>query len=262
MIYYADITTMLKHNRQLEITDYVTANNSATLADLVDLTRASKLTIQRDLVELENQGKLKRVHGGAITNQQKLHGTPKSVREKENVQAKILLARYAAGLINGEDTVAIDTSTTCSYLADAIPDIDINIVTPSIDTFLKLSQKEHVTPILPGGQLNPRTQNLVGNFAAGVISQFRFSLCFISADGFDPERGSLEYDLEDSIIKKVMIDVSEKVVLVIDSSKTQRHKGIQTCPLEKIVSIITDKEFEYPLPEDVGRRVNVIGRSQ
>ena len=61
--------------------------------------------------------------------------------------------------------------------------------------------------------------------------------------------------------KVAMIDASDKVVLLMDSSKMQSRRGIQTCPLEKIVTILTDEDFSYPLPPEVQERVQVIKRS-
>lgn len=161
-------------------------------------------------------------------------------------------------MVSEDDTVCIDPSTTCSFLAEYLPDLPVHAVTPSIDTFLSLAQKNNIQAILSGGRLNKNTQNLVGRAARKIIREFYFSICFISADGFDMERGSLEFDYEDSAVKRAMIEVSDKIVLLINSAKLNRTKGIVTCEKRGVHRIITDSGGEIDWPEDLIDKVCIV----
>ncbi|MDD5687829.1 MAG: DeoR/GlpR family DNA-binding transcription regulator [Elusimicrobia bacterium] len=233
---------MLKFDRHAVILNELSENGSVSLSGLMSKISRPRLTIQRDLVELEKTGKLKRVHGGAVLLNQDfvLKGIPKIIREKENIDVKRKLAKKAAELISEKDVVCIDGSTTCGQMAQFIPDVPINIVTPSIELFLALGGKKNLIPVLPGGMLSKNTQDLVGNFTSDIIARFSYSLCFISADGFDFRRGSLELNYEQSAVKKTMIENSKKIILLIDSTKLENNKGVLTCKNKDIYKIITD----------------------
>jgi DeoR/GlpR family transcriptional regulator of sugar metabolism len=136
-----------------------------------------------------------------------------------------------------------------------MPDIPLNVVTVAIESYHDLARKQNVTAVLSGGIMNRDTQNLVGSITVEVVRKFSFSTCFISADGFDFTRGSLELDCEESMVKKAMIDASEQVILLIDSSKILNRKGIVTCPVEKITHIITDRSTEGAWPEEFNQKL-------
>jgi len=247
--------SLIKFERQQHILREIERSYSVSLAMLQSMLSTPKLTIQRDLIELEKAGMLKRVHGGAVRPQGEFIAIPKKIREKTNVAAKERIARKAAEFIGQSDTVCIDSSTTCALMSEFIPDYGINVITPSIDLFSALAGKKNCMPILTGGTHNRRTQTLIGSFTEQFIKKFSFSLCFISADGFDSQRGTLEFDVDDSIVKKAMIEVSRKVILLIDSRKMSIFKGILTCPSARIDVIITDKTAQNSLPSELPKEI-------
>ncbi|HMB01332.1 MAG TPA: DeoR/GlpR family DNA-binding transcription regulator [Spirochaetota bacterium] len=242
---------MIKFERQTFILDELNHYGTVTLADLVKKINKPRLTVQRDLRELEQAGKLTRVHGGAVARADSFTAIPKKIRGQKNISAKKKLARKAAAFITAADTVAVDPSTTCSFIADFIPDHNINVLTPSVETFLKLAQYKNINPILPGGKLNRRSQNLIGSFAAEIINKMNFSLCFLSADGFNQAAGTLEFDYEDSMIKNSMIANSARIILLIDKSKLGVRQGILTCSKDKIDTIITNAAPGKNWPADL-----------
>ena len=261
---------MLKYERQQFILKLIGNGEPRSVQTLTADTGASKITIQRDLAELEEEGRLKRIHGGAVLeNGGAANGNgeipsiiPKSVRQTEYIPEKRAICRAAAGLITEEDTICIDPSTTCSFLVDYMPDLPVHTVTPSIETFLLLTQKKNVQSILTGGRLNKKTQNLIGRSARRNLREFYFSICFISADGFDMDRGSLEFDYEDSAVKQTMIEAADKVVLLINSTKVNRTKGLLTCDKNRIDFIFTDAQTAIDWPDELASKVHTVSREQ
>jgi DeoR family transcriptional regulator, L-fucose operon activator len=249
---------MLKYDRHRMILDEMQKLGSVKYSELVKIIPASKITIQRDLIELEEQKKLLRVHGGAVLSKDAFAPRLKITREYENVEIKKKLAKKAVEFIHPDDTVGIDASTTCEYIAEFMPDFPIMVVTASIDSFLSLTKKQNIIPILTGGKYSRDTQNLVGNFTVETIKKFSFSMLFLSASGLDPLRGTLEYGFDDYMVKSAFIGVSEKIILLLDSSKINRTQGIFTCPIGKINKIVTNKEADSGWPPDVIERVIVV----
>lgn len=256
---------MFKCERQELILGDLASGRPQSVQSLVERTGVSKITIQRDLVELEEKGCITRIHGGAVLSEKYAENggdlpsiIPKSVRQTENINEKRAICKAAAELISEGDSICIDPSTTCSFLVDLMPDLPTQVVTPSIDTFLWLTQKINVQAILAGGRLNKKTQNLIGRTTRRNLREFYFSLCFISADGFAMDRGPLEFDYEDSAVKRAMLEVSDRIVLLINSAKINRAKGIATCPPDRLYRIYTDSRNLIDWPENLVSKVYTV----
>jgi len=247
---------VIKFERQQFILEQLGAKASVALRDLVAQTGATRLTIQRDLFELETQHKLKRVHGGATALPQLPQGLPQSFRQQQNTDAKRRLCRHAASLLENGDAIGIDASTTCFFIGDYVAERLLNAVTVSHDTFVGLSRNVNVTAFLSGGTYNARTQTISGSYAVEFIRRFAFAKCFISADALS-ERGSLDWDADDSAVKRAMIECSQSVYLLFDSSKFEQSNGLLTCAPERITAIISDAPAPGHWPLQLQRKTIV-----
>jgi len=249
---------MLKFDRHKIIIEELEKNGSVQFSDLIKIIPASKITVQRDLIELEEEKRLTRVHGGAVLGQTTSSELIKSPNEIDSIEISRRLARKAVEFIRPDDTIAIDGNINCEFIADFIPDFPIMAVTSSTDSFKNLSKKQNIIPVLTGGKYSRDSRNLVGNFTVETIKKFSFSVLFLSAEGLDPMRGTLESSFDDYMVKIAFISVSEDIILLIDSSKINKTQGIFTCPIGKISKIITDAEPDFRWPPEVIKRVVVV----
>ncbi len=123
---------MLAEDRMARICEIVTARGAATLTELCSALDASESTIRRDLVRLDAEGRVERVHGGArAKSDSSLVSTDQSVAEKHDINAaqKRAIAEVAAGLVGPGDLVYIDSGTTCELMADYLAETRATYVT-------------------------------------------------------------------------------------------------------------------------------------
>lgn len=128
--------------RVVDIEKYIVQAGSVTVKELSDRFSVSLETIRRDLQELESNGSVKRVHGGAISLDNADAGLAFNKRKHERSIEKKLIAYKALALIKPGDMIMLDASSTCWYLAEALPDISLTVITNSFRNVLSLAVKK------------------------------------------------------------------------------------------------------------------------
>ncbi|SET54716.1 transcriptional regulator, DeoR family [Oceanobacillus limi] len=186
--------------------------------ELVEELNASESTIRRDLSELEQQNRLKRVHGGASL----LHQTKEepSVLEKstKNLSEKSKIAAYAVSLIKDNDSIYLDAGTTTYEMIQHISAKDITVVTNGPSHIKPLLEKGIHTYLL-GGFVKPRTEALIGQLAIQSLEKFRFDKSFIGVNGIHLHDGFTTPDPEEAALKSTAIKLSQRAFVVADHSK-------------------------------------------
>ena len=136
---------MLAEERFAMILDLLAQKRSATVLELCDALDASESTIRRDLTQLDRQGLLKKVHGGAtlVGRTVLADEPPMAAREEQSVEEKRLIARAAAAMITEKDFVFLDAGSTTLALAAALegPALQAAYVTNGIAHARMLVQK-------------------------------------------------------------------------------------------------------------------------
>ncbi|MGH7143070.1 MAG: DeoR/GlpR family DNA-binding transcription regulator [Planctomycetota bacterium] len=243
----------MKNIRQQRILDWLSDHGHAALAELTQVAAARRLTIQRDLVELEQAGRLKRIRGGAVSIDQRWQTRPHEVRLQENRAAKESIATLAAAPLRDFQCVGLDGSSTCTFLAPALarPTEKTNghaprtVVATSIDTFMALRNVTGVQAVLSGGVLHRESGgmagSLVGALAIQTIRSFHFDAVCISGMGFDPALGVYDSNAEDVSIKQALMSVAQRVFLLVDHTKWRAPQGVKVCETDALHAVITDR---------------------
>lgn len=202
------------------------------------LFEVSSMTIRRDLLELETEGRVRRVRGGATAASR---ARPFDARRAQRARAKRIIADKALPLIPPSGTLALDASTTISTLASLIgPRNDLTVHTNAVETFQILQPLEGVTAVLSGGTAEPTTGSLTGPIAVRSLGSVYYGTFFASADALDPEDGSSEVSLEEAEVKRVLAANATTTVLCIDSSKLDRRSVARALTREDISVLITE----------------------
>ena len=154
---------MLAEQRAERILRELTQRRAATVADLCQVTGASEATIRRDLTALAKQGRLSKVHGGAVLRGGEFHGEELDMETKRGLctEEKDRAARYAAGLIGGDDVVFLDAGTTVLQVAEHLRTSKALFLTNSIECACRLMERNLRTYVL-GGTLKAGTMALIG----------------------------------------------------------------------------------------------------
>ncbi len=230
---------MLTPERQKIILDLLQVQEIVKIQELIDITGASESTIRRDLSQLEQEKKLKRVHGGASRLHQK--GEELSIQEKssQNLTKKKEIAELAASIIEDGDCIYIDAGTTTLQLITKITKKNITVVTNGFAHIQILTEKGIPTYVV-GGYMKPKTGAIVGSKAVESLSSYYFDKAFIGANGAHPTAGYTTPDPEEANVKQLAIKQSRQAYVLIDDTKMNDITFIKIADLKE-ATIITNQ---------------------
>ena len=146
----------MKRDRIAQIAELIDKRGKLSLKQLEEsFPKVSQMTLRRDLFLLEQEGKVIRVRGGAMSvrDVQKTSGEPYVKKTTIHTDEKIEIAQKAAGLIDEGASIFLDAGTTALYLAKEMPDVVCNVFTNGVAVATELCAKKNVIVNLLGGQM-------------------------------------------------------------------------------------------------------------
>lgn len=239
---------MLQNERYLFILNQLEKKGKILVADVAKQLSVTPETIRRDLDTLEKEKKLRRVHGGAIKFQQIRSEPHFNKKMNVNYHEKEAIAKKAVEYIQDDDTIMIDVGTTTVHMAKYIRGLQrLTIVTNSLMVAdLLNSQLEHKMfdgkVIVLGGVTNPEQKSVAGTLTIHMLKNFQFDKVFLSCGGVTEDEVS-DFDLEESIISKQVVEQANQVFLLADSSKLTMTSFYKICPLSSIDYMICNEEM-------------------
>jgi DeoR family fructose operon transcriptional repressor len=215
----------------------VRSDGRVRVVDLATELTVSEMTIRRDLDLLAADGLVQRIRGGAVA----IGPQPFADRFSRHMRAKDRIASKLTDLVGDGGAVGIDASSTLQRLANHLGDVrDLTVVTNGQDTFAALQDRPGVTPLLTGGQLDPRTGSLVGPIATRSARSLLLRRLFLSAAALDPVHGTSETTLEDAETKLALADVAADVVVAADSSKLGHRAAARALIPDRVTLLVTE----------------------
>lgn len=217
----------LPEQRQQRIATLVRESGSVTVAGLEEDLGISSATVRRDLGMLERQGKIKRTHGGAVMPGFTQHEDSFQQRLEEAVEAKGRLARVAAAMLEADETVFIDSSTTAYYaarrmLAESSSVTCLTNLVPVMDLF-SVGDLSGASMVGVGGIFRALTLSFVGPCAVRTVESYLADRAFVSVKGITAGGYLTDADPMEAEVKRAMIRQSEKPMLLVDGRKFERR---------------------------------------
>ncbi|QGP93697.1 HTH-type transcriptional repressor GlcR [Neomoorella glycerini] len=245
----------MQSKREMFILDTLKTQGAIEVADIAAALGVSLATVRRDLANLEAKGLLVKTRGGAIlpgsqmaTTFNTFHTpfeTAYEFRAERMVQQKQAIGKLAATLVKPCDTIILDTGTTVIELARHIKNITpLTVITNAINVMDELRNCPEITVILLGGIYDPRTISVVGPLTEKALYQLRADKAFLAGGGLTVADGLMNNNLMTAGIKKAMAEISSRTIVLVDSSKIGSMAVIPIIPIEKISTIVTDKEAD------------------
>lgn len=235
---------MLAVDRKREVLRLLERQGTLRVTDLAQRFGVTEETIRRDLDDLQEEGYLRRVHGGAISLRSTDYEAPLGVRAVRNLAAKRAIARAALQLVEEDDTLILDASTTVLQLAAELPDISCTAVTNSLNVAAELASRSHVEVVFLGGRMRKWSMSFVGPYAQRALQEYRADKVFLSCKGLDLEFGVSESNELEADLKRVMVAAGRRVILLADSSKLGQTAFARLMPVEGFHTLITDAQAE------------------
>lgn len=230
---------MLKEERHQYILGELNIRNRILLNDVALRLQVSEDTIRRDLKELHDLGKLKKVHGGAVAKS----FNPFSFHEEEiyDHPNKLIIAQKATSLLKDNQAILITGGTTNIEMINLLPPgLRCTFFTPSLYAAMQLSQHKHIDTMLIGGKISPEAYITTGGEALNLLRRLRVDICFLGAGHLDAEFGLSELDWEVVEVKQAMIQAAKRVVLLTLSEKLNSIQRYKVAELNSIHTIITE----------------------
>lgn len=231
---------MAQSDRLQDIQSIARRDGRVTVEGLATQFNVTLQTIRRDLTELAEQGKLQRVHGGAVL--------PSSVanigyhdRRDLNDTAKTAIAQAVAADIPNGCSIFLNIGTTTEAVARALSGHrDIMVLTNNLNVANIMVENPHCQIIVVGGLLRRTDGGLIGTVATQAIGQFKFDLAVISCSALDDDGDMLDYDIQEVGVSQTILRHAKRSYLVADQSKFRRRAPARIGSLAQINHVYTD----------------------
>jgi len=227
------------NKRQTRILNLLGDNDRLSVNDLAKKLKVSSVTIRQDLTLLENEGLLKRIHGGAVLKDADNIDNRMAV----NFDKKIRIAKKVASLVNDGETILIESGSTNALLARELINKNITIITTNIYIARQFRKEKRANVIILGGLYQYESESLVGKITRNCIDQLHYDKAFIGIDGYTRDTGFTLRDLLRAEISAHIIKKSKEVYIVSDSSKFGNTGLTNICHASDIQHIATDTEL-------------------
>ncbi len=209
------------------------------VSKLAGLLGVSKVTMRKDLSELERRGLLRRQHGYAIIN----NSDDLSYRLAQRYEIKLRIAKAAAELVSEQETIMIESGSTCALLAEQLGKQGKNVTIITISYFIAnyISQYNNLHVIMLGGNYQPDSQVVVGPLVKQTLQGLRVQRLFAGTDGFDAHQGFFGNDIMRTETVKAMAQRAQQLVILTDASKFIKASLVQQFSLDEVDLVVTDK---------------------
>ncbi|MDC6350503.1 DeoR/GlpR family DNA-binding transcription regulator [Zeaxanthinibacter sp. PT1] len=221
----------------------VQIHNRVLLADLARILDVSMDTVRRDVKELDAEKKLRKVHGGAVSNGFNIYTD--TTREVYHQGEKTLIAQKGVSLLQDGDVVLITGGSTNLELARCLPrKMNLTFFTPSLPMAIELLNRapSGYEVHLIGGKLSRDSQLATGGNSINVLADITADICFLGTGYIDVEKGITEVDWEIAQMKKAMIASTKKLVSLTISEKLGTKNRYKICDVKALHTLVTELE--------------------
>lgn len=231
---------MLPSERHQKILDLLLTKNVATIPELMTEFNISIETVRRDLTILEKQGTIQKVYGGAKIKDSSFSEPTMESRMVNRLLQKEAIGKKCCEFINDGDCIFIDSGSTTYHIAKYLTNKKhLTIITNSIPVVNELMNSDFEIIII-GGKLRHNERSVVTYDYIFNFSQLNIQKSFICVGGITAEKGISDFNMQEAVTRKIIIEQSKEVFVAADSSKFDRNVTISIAGLDKINYIITD----------------------
>jgi DeoR/GlpR family transcriptional regulator of sugar metabolism len=241
-------------DRQIQLLQLVIQRQRISVADIVEQFAVSEATARRDLETLANQGKVQRVHGGALAIQSTPPELPLLERRNEQESEKRHVGQAAAALVQPGETVFLGSGTTVLEVARALRDTKgLTVITNSLPVLNILADCE-CTVICLGGMLRPSELSFIGHITEQALAEVRADKVFIGTRAISLEHGLTHEYLPETLTDRAIMHAGREVIVVADHTKFGRAATVLLAPIERVQTIVTDTATQAEFLQDIRAR--------
>jgi len=231
--------------RRQQIAALLEDEGRVSVAELSTRFGVTDVSIRRDLMILQDGGRLRRVHGGAVTAARRGRDSAFVAKARENRELKARIGAVAAGLVRPGDVVVFDSGSTVAQVATHIAaplrrGSAITAVTNSLPVIDEIAGWDSPHLVCLGGLYLPDHEALVGPQTVADLRELSADIVFIGCDGLTVETGLTTPHVLVAEVGATMASRARRVVAVADSSKLGRRGFTPIVPLAAVDILVTD----------------------
>ncbi len=248
-------TPLSSLERQNQILDHLNRSRRISIGDICGNYSVSEATARRDLETLAGEGKLQRVHGGAIALTQAPPEQPILQRQQEQAEEKVRIGQAAAALVQDGETVFLGSGTTVLEAARGLRrHLHLTVITNSLPVVNALAGSDGITVICLGGMLRDTELSFIGHITEQALAEVRADKVFIGTRAISLEHGLTHEYLPETMTDRTILKSGREIIVMADHTKFGRAAAVLLAPLERIHTIITDGETPVEFLEAVQAR--------
>lgn len=234
---------MLAVERKIKIIEYIKANNAASVSQLAEKFNVHEATIRRDLTMIEEEGILRRTHGGVILPENIRSESSFSIRVGEQIEEKERIGAKAAETVKDGENIILDSGTTTLQIAKHLVNkSNVTVVTNDINIASKLKEANGIRVIVTGGILYSDGYSLNGMYTNQVLTSLYVQKAFIATPTIHHKFGLSHFDEEIAAAKKGMMERAQEVIVVADHTKHGERSLHVFGDISDVDGLITGKE--------------------
>jgi len=238
--------------RQQQLYDYVQQKGRVSVQHIADEFSVSLATARRDLNELAGQGKVQRVHGGAVAIRVAPPELPIVQRESQQAAEKRRIACAAAGMVNDGETIFISSGTTALEVARCLMGrTNLTVITNAIQVLNLLGSQPGLDVIVLGGMLRRSEQSLIGHITEQSLAELRADKVFFGVRAIHPLHGLTNDYLPETRTDRAILRIGRQVIVAADYTKIGRVSTAYVAPLSDVHGLVTDCQAAPEMVEQI-----------
>lgn len=227
--------------RQRLLLNWIEQRQRVSVPEIIERFAISPATARRDLEALATEGKVHRVHGGAIAVRRAPPEPPVLQRALEQADEKKRIAAVAAALIADGETIFLSSGTTVMEVAHLLRDRrNLTVFTNSLLVVNELADAPGVEVILLGGVVRASESSLVGALTLRSLTELRALKVIFGIRAIDLEQGLTNNSLEEGLLDREILRIGNEIIIVADHTKLGRVSTVFVAPLDVIDVLVTD----------------------
>jgi DeoR/GlpR family transcriptional regulator of sugar metabolism len=233
--------------RQESIVRFIEKNQRISVEQVCEEFSISMATARRDLEALAEQGKIQRVHGGAIATRQAPPEQAALERVSDQSEDKQRIGQLAAQLVNNGETVFLGSGTTVLEVARHLKDRrDLTVITNSLLVVNLLANHANITMIMLGGMLRRSELSLIGHLTEQALTDIRADKVILGVRAIDATQGLMNDYIAETMTDRAILGIGREVIVVADHTKCDRVSTVLLAPPTAMHVLVTDSQ----VPED------------
>ena len=226
----------LAAERRAAIAKAVQQRGTVRVAELAAQFGVNAATIRRDLETLEEQGKIQRVHGGAVA-------VEKAAPEGQSLAQDERIGQAVAGMVGAGETIFLGPGQLPLAVARALAGCSLlTIVTNGIEIAHWVARNTPHTLIVTGGQAEGRDVGLVGQLAQAALAGLRANHVILQLDGVSAVGGLTGDSLPHAEMARLLLEIGSQIIVLAQPGRVGQVAAVYIAPVSEADVIVTARE--------------------